>query len=121
MQKECLAAKGIAVAPYREVQTASLEELEAVGRQFGYPFMLKAKTEAYDGRGNYKVTSQDDLPAAVEYLADRPLYVEKYAAFAKVRLCICYVKSLAKCLFGRWISIFVPTEKHLQTKVQYYD
>lgn len=45
--------------------------------------MLKSRTLAYDGRGNYVVSGPESIPGALEVLKDRPLYAEKWASFSK--------------------------------------
>ncbi|KAJ8653644.1 phosphoribosylaminoimidazole carboxylase, ATPase subunit [Lichtheimia ornata] len=80
-QKQHLQAHGIPVAEYME--TPDADAVAAAGKQFGYPFMLKSKTMAYDGKGNYVVRSADDIPAAMEALKNLPLYAEKWAPFVK--------------------------------------
>lgn len=54
--------------------------------------MLKSRTEAYDGRGNYPVRSVSDIDAALKALAGRPLYAEKWADF-KMELAVMVVKT----------------------------
>jgi phosphoribosylaminoimidazole carboxylase len=56
-------------------------ELGRVAELFGYPFMLKARRDAYDGRGNFKVGSEKDFKPALDFLGDRSLYAEKFAPF----------------------------------------
>lgn len=80
-QKQHLQSHGIPVAEYME--TPDGDAVAAAGKQFGYPFMLKSKTMAYDGKGNYVVRSADDIPAAMEALKNLPLYAEKWAPFVK--------------------------------------
>ena len=58
----------------------------------GYPFMLKSRTDAYDGRGNFAVMSESSVPAAVKALANRPLYAERWASF-KMELAVMAVKT----------------------------
>ncbi|KAI9376016.1 AIR carboxylase-domain-containing protein [Aspergillus egyptiacus] len=82
-QKEHLAKYGIPMADHRELAENTPEELAKAGEQLGYPLMLKSKTMAYDGRGNYRVNSKDDIPDALEFLKGRPLYAEKWAYFQK--------------------------------------
>lgn len=53
VQKEYLKGFGIPMAEYREVGENTVEEVRDVGRVLGYPFMLKSRTMAYDGRGKY--------------------------------------------------------------------
>ncbi|KAF7725378.1 phosphoribosylaminoimidazole carboxylase ade2 [Apophysomyces ossiformis] len=81
VQKNHLAAHNIPVADY--VETPDLEAVYAAGKKFGYPFMLKSKTLAYDGRGNYVVKSEEDVKNAVATLSKTPLYAEKWAPFTK--------------------------------------
>lgn len=50
-QKEHLSEFQIPMAEHRELQAHDRKELEAIGAELGYPFMLKSKTQAYDGRG----------------------------------------------------------------------
>ncbi|KAI5297923.1 phosphoribosylaminoimidazole carboxylase ade2 [Ascosphaera atra] len=90
-QKKHLGGAGVAQAEYVEVKGKAgeegiREELESVGEKFGYPFMLKSRTLAYDGRGNYAVKSKNSIPNALEALKGRPLYAEKWADFRMVCL-----------------------------------
>lgn len=81
-QKEHLIDYNVAVAESLSVESTELA-LENIGSKFGYPFMLKSKTLAYDGRGNYVVKNKSYIPEALKVLADRPLYAEKWAPFVK--------------------------------------
>ncbi|KAJ5709707.1 phosphoribosylaminoimidazole carboxylase [Penicillium malachiteum] len=91
-QKEHLRKYGIPMADHRELVQNTPEELAKVGEQLGYPLMLKSKTMAYDGRGNFRVNSKDDIPEALEALKDRPLYAEKWAYF-KMELAVMAIKT----------------------------
>ncbi|KAI4252595.1 MAG: hypothetical protein LQ352_004197 [Teloschistes flavicans] len=92
-QKEHLQARQIPTASSiaLEEPTGS-QELEAIGQQLGYPFMLKSRTEAYDGRGNYPVKSTENIPSAISALQNRPLYAEKWANF-RIELAVMVVKT----------------------------
>jgi 5-(carboxyamino)imidazole ribonucleotide synthase len=83
VQKETLAAHGIAVAPFRAVATA--EEGLACGRDFGYPFVLKARRNAYDGYGNRTIAAAADLAPAMSDLGwpGRELYAERFVPFER--------------------------------------
>ncbi|HZR44950.1 MAG TPA: 5-(carboxyamino)imidazole ribonucleotide synthase [Ktedonobacteraceae bacterium] len=74
-QKEFLARHGIPVAPY--LSLASPADIEVAVKAWGYPLVLKAKKDAYDGRGNARINSPQDIDAALAKLGDRELYVEK--------------------------------------------
>ncbi|KAJ9256553.1 hypothetical protein DTO207G8_2556 [Paecilomyces variotii] len=91
-QKKHLSKFGIPMADYLELVKNTPEELAEIGEKLGYPLMLKSKTLAYDGRGNYVVRSKEDIPAALEALKDRPLYAEKWAHF-KMELAVMVVKT----------------------------
>jgi 5-(carboxyamino)imidazole ribonucleotide synthase len=74
-QKEFLATHGIPVAPFRSV--ASQSDIEELAQTWGYPLVLKAKKDAYDGRGNARINSAEDIDSALARLAGRELYVEQ--------------------------------------------
>jgi 5-(carboxyamino)imidazole ribonucleotide synthase len=80
-QKEFLAQHGIPVAPFVSVVTT--QDIEQAARQWGYPLVLKAKRDAYDGRGNARISSRADIEPALAKLAGRALYVEKCLDLAK--------------------------------------
>lgn len=97
-QKEHLIKNDVAVAESTSVESTG-EALRAVGSKFGYPYMLKAKTMAYDGRGNFVVKSAESIPEALEVLKDRPLYAEKWAPFTK-ELAVMVVRNPADEVFS---------------------
>ncbi|KAI9319454.1 phosphoribosylaminoimidazole carboxylase [Dichotomocladium elegans] len=80
-QKQHLTAHGIPVAEYMD--TPDRDAVAAAGKKFGYPFMLKSKTMAYDGKGNYVVRKPEDISDAMAALSKTPLYAEKWAPFVK--------------------------------------
>ncbi|KAF2877909.1 hypothetical protein BDV95DRAFT_556302 [Massariosphaeria phaeospora] len=91
-QKEYLKEHGVPVADSIDLDGKGVEGLKEVGKQFAYPFMLKSKTEAYDGRGNFAVKCVDDVSKAKEVLGDRPLYAERWADF-RLELAVMVVKT----------------------------
>lgn len=91
IQKEHLAKAGVETAVSRAVESTA-ESLQTFGSEMGYPFMLKARKDAYDGRGNFPVKSQSDIGEALEALKGRGLYAEKWAEF-KMELAVMVVKT----------------------------
>ena len=99
LQKVHLAAKGLPLAEYvtagpehmsqatdvAQARSAQIAAISEIGKVFGFPLMLKSRTHAYDGKGNYLVRSADEATAAVAALGDgkRGLYVEKLAPFER--------------------------------------
>jgi phosphoribosylaminoimidazole carboxylase len=80
LQKKHFIANGVSTVLSKEVDS-NPGALHAIGLEFGYPFMLKAKKDAYDGRGNFAVKFPHDIPDALEALKGRGLYAEKWASF----------------------------------------
>lgn len=90
-QHEHLMKHGIPTADSMFIESNCIADLEAAGKKLGYPFMLKSRTEAYDGRGNYPIKSASDAQAGLAALKDRSLYAERWAEF-KAELAVMVVK-----------------------------
>jgi phosphoribosylaminoimidazole carboxylase len=73
-QKEALAAVGLPVAPF-----------SASATPHSYPAILKARFNAYDGRGNCTVNTPEELPTAIAQLGGNAdlLYVEAVVPFVR--------------------------------------
>lgn len=80
-QKEFLAQHAIPVAPFISIEDA--QDIERIAQEWGYPLVLKAKRDAYDGRGNARINAAADITPAMAKLAGRELYVEKCLTLAK--------------------------------------
>ena len=50
-------------------------------KKFGYPVLLKARRDAYDGRGNFKINSEDEIQKAFDYFKGQILMLEKFVPF----------------------------------------
>jgi 5-(carboxyamino)imidazole ribonucleotide synthase len=79
LQKSFLAQNKIPVTDFVEIK--SLDDLKEKIKQFGYPALLKARRDAYDGRGNYKIKSQDDLETAYNSFPGKSRMLEKFVDF----------------------------------------
>lgn len=80
-QKNFLKKNAIPTAQFVEVSNKS--DIEKAGKKFGYPFLLKARMDAYDGKGNYVVKNKKDIENGMKKLEERALYVEKFVPFTK--------------------------------------
>lgn len=60
-----------------------LEDVRAAIKKFKLPLLLKARFDAYDGRGNALIKKETDIPAAWEKLKGKKLYVEEFVPFVK--------------------------------------
>lgn len=82
VQKQTLAAAGLPVPRFQAV--ASLAAVPEAGTTLGWPLLLKARRNAYDGKGNATVRSANDAAAAWQKLggeAGRELFVEEFCHF----------------------------------------
>jgi 5-(carboxyamino)imidazole ribonucleotide synthase len=82
IQKQVLQAAGL---PIPEIRTADhmQDVLDAISG-FGFPIMLKARRNAYDGKGNATIRSLADVDPAWNRLGGNdgnPLYVEEFCGF----------------------------------------
>ena len=89
-QKQHLKRNGIKTADALVVN--KIDDLEYAGSELGYPFMLKARRQAYDGRGNRVVRSEQDLRDAMADLDTGGLYAESWVNFKK-ELAVMVVKT----------------------------
>ncbi|KAG7664466.1 ADE2 [[Candida] subhashii] len=92
-QKEHLLKHNVAVTESIAVENNTEEDLLKIGSKYGFPFMLKSRTLAYDGRGNFVVKDKTYVKQALEFLKDRPLYAEKWCPFTK-ELAVMVVRAL---------------------------
>jgi len=81
LQKQFLIENNIPVADCVEINTK--EEILKAASKFGYPLLLKARFDAYDGRGNALIKSDAEIDKALDKLKGRKLYVEKFVPFIK--------------------------------------
>ncbi|MDC8437763.1 MAG: 5-(carboxyamino)imidazole ribonucleotide synthase [Candidatus Nitrosotenuis sp.] len=79
LQKSFLRENGIPVTDFVVIE--SLEDLKKKIKGFGYPALLKARRDAYDGRGNYKIRSDSDLEAAYNAFSGKTQMLEKFVNF----------------------------------------
>ena len=78
-QKKFLLKNKIPIAEFMEVN--NLDELKKIIINFGLPVLLKVRKDAYDGRGNYKISSTDEISKAYSSFNNKPLMVEKFIDF----------------------------------------
>lgn len=83
IQKHTMRAAGVPVPEFQEVE--SLEQVYSFAAQFGYPVVLKARRDGYDGYGNVTINTAEDVPDAWARLSagGRKLLVEAYVPFVR--------------------------------------
>lgn len=81
LQRQLLKDNGLPVPDFIEVRTKE-QLVNALGK-FGFPSMLKARFDSYDGRGNFLIESKDMIDEAAEFLTNRRCFLEEYIPFMK--------------------------------------
>lgn len=87
MQKEHFAKHSLPLPPYHKCST--IADIEHAVDTLGLPLMLKSRKGAYDGRGNAKLDSKDDIISCIQKLVpnyngditDLNLYAEGWIHF----------------------------------------
>ena len=78
-QKKFLSKNGLPVSQFYEI--VSLDDLHEKINELSLPVLLKARRDAYDGRGNFKITSPDEVEKAYQHFDGKSLMVEKFVNF----------------------------------------
>jgi len=78
-QKKFLSKNGLPVSQFYEI--VSIDDLHEKINELGLPVLLKARRDAYDGRGNFKITSPDEVEKAYQYFDGKSLMIEKFVNF----------------------------------------
>ncbi len=79
IQKQFLQQNNIPVAEFEAIE--SLEDLERKITKFQYPVLLKARRDAYDGRGNFKIENHSQIETAYQQFSGRQTMIEKFVDF----------------------------------------
>ena len=79
LQKSFLSENNIPIPEF--IQIENLDSVKEGLKKFGYPALLKARRDAYDGRGNFKINSEDEVQKAFDYFKGQKLLLEKYVPF----------------------------------------
>ena len=79
LQKTFLQNNNIPVPDFIKIE--SIEDVVQGLKKFGYPVLLKARRDAYDGKGNFKIDSEDEIQEAYDYFKEQKLMLEKFVPF----------------------------------------
>jgi len=79
LQKTFLKENNIPVPDFVKIE--NIGDIKNTLKEFGYPVLLKARRDAYDGRGNYKIDSEKDIQIAYDYFKGQKLLLEKFVPF----------------------------------------
>ena len=82
VQKQTLASAGLPVPRMRAVER--IEDVALIAAEWGFPLLLKARRNAYDGKGNATLRSITDIETAWNKLGGHtgnPLFAEQFCPF----------------------------------------
>lgn len=79
-EKTFLKQANLPVTPFRRVTT--LEELHVAANELGIPAVLKTAGFGYDGKGQYRIRTQEDLSTAWKGLGEQEAVLEAFIDFA---------------------------------------
>lgn len=83
LQKDYLGSQGLPIAQQMAIAEGDgmLASMKEASQTFGFPWMLKARKGSYDGRGNFKISSETDIEQAVKEFGNLSCYAEKWVPF----------------------------------------
>ncbi len=79
IQKQFLRQNNIPVADFDIIE--SLDDLKKKINDFQYPVLLKARRDAYDGRGNFKIENSSQIETAYQKFSGKQTMIEKFIDF----------------------------------------
>lgn len=83
LQKNFLKNNNIKTSRFRAIHCVG--DIDIAIKAYGFPVMLKNCTNGYDGKGNYRIEKQNDIPIAYKALGgdNYQLMVEEYIPFER--------------------------------------
>ncbi|MCH7876645.1 MAG: 5-(carboxyamino)imidazole ribonucleotide synthase, partial [Thaumarchaeota archaeon] len=79
LQKSLLLENDIPISEFIKIER--IDDIREGLKNFGFPALLKARRDAYDGRGNFKIYSEDEIQKAFDYFNGQNLLLEKFVQF----------------------------------------
>ena len=79
LQKSFLLENEIPVPEFIKIN--DIKDVKEGLKNFGYPVLLKARRDAYDGRGNFKINTENEIQKAFDYFKGQKLLLEKFVPF----------------------------------------
>jgi 5-(carboxyamino)imidazole ribonucleotide synthase len=80
-EKAFLTKAGLPLTPYREVRSA--EDLKCALAELGYPAVLKTAAFGYDGKGQFRIASQDQIENGWNAIGRQEAVLEAFIDFER--------------------------------------
>ena len=81
LQKNLLLKNNAPVPEFIEVK--NIDDIKNAGEIFGYPFVLKACTGGYDGKGNFIINKEEEITKGYEFLGNGKIQLMAEKFFQK--------------------------------------
>ena len=94
-QKKFLRENMISVPDFELVLNE--DQVSKVCFEYGFPVLLKACENSYDGRGNYLIRSHKEIKIAMEYFSGRECMLERFVNFKK-EISIMIARNASGCI-----------------------
>lgn len=94
-EKQELQAAGVPVAPFAIVESPA--ELSDKASHIGYPSIIKTARGGYDGKGQMRLNSPDDLQQATHLVEHGPCVIESVIPFSKEISVIIHRNASGEC------------------------
>jgi 5-(carboxyamino)imidazole ribonucleotide synthase len=113
LQKQALAAASIPVPPFRAVER--IEDVTAAAETLGWPLVLKARRNGYDGYGNALVRDPEGIQRACATLGwpERELLVEAFVPFQRELAVIVVRARDGQCVTYPVVETRQDPERHI--------
>lgn len=92
-QKRLLSRADIPTAHFLDLPKPTVENLAEASKTLGLPLLVKARRNAYDGRGNFLLRDLAEAPRALDAL-EGSLYAEQYAANVAYEIVVVVVRTV---------------------------
>ena len=79
LQKSFLLTNNIPVPEFIKIN--NIKDVKEGLKNFGYPALLKARRDAYDGKGNFKINTENEIQEAFDYFKGQNLLLERFVPF----------------------------------------
>lgn len=79
LQKSFLSDNKILVPEF--IMINDIRDLKRGLEKFGFPALLKTRRDGYDGRGNFKIKTDNDIQKAFDHFRGVPMLLEKFVSF----------------------------------------
>ena len=109
VEKQFIERLGIPVAPFKDIKTDGEPDLDEITKAIKFPAILKTRRFGYDGKGQTKLNSPDELASAIAKLGNTPAILEQMINFERELSTIATRVTMATSPFTTSLKTFTST------------